>query len=87
MHVIRIVGGGCGSAKPPPPSIKPKLLLFAKGTKKDATKESAQGIVIDGVLSIAAADVPSKVVKRLEDSGAPRHFCNDISLLWHVKSA
>lgn len=85
MHVIGVFGGGSGSAKPPPPTIKPKLQLFAKGTKKDVTKESAHGMVIDGILSIAAADVPSKVVKRLGGSGASCHNCSDISLLWHVR--
>ena len=46
-------GGSGGVAKPPVPAIKPKMLSFAKGTKKENAKEVAEGMVVEEVLSIA----------------------------------
>ena len=77
------VSGSGGAAKPPVPSIKPKLLSFAKGTKKENAKNGAEGMVIEEVLSNSLA--ASKNVEWLGDSGASRHVCIDLSLMWNVK--
>ena len=45
--------GSGGAAKPPVPAIKPKMLSFAKGTKRGNAKDSAEKMVIEEVLSNA----------------------------------
>ena len=44
--------GGSGSgtaAKPLFPAIKPKLLSFAQGTKKENAKDGAEGMVLEDI--------------------------------------
>ena len=53
--------GGSGSgraAKSTAPAIKPKLLSFAKSTKKENTKEGAEGMAVNEVPSVATANCP-----------------------------
>ena len=73
-----------GFGEPLVPALKPKVLSFAKGTKKDSTKESAEGMVVSEVLSVFI-DVPSENVEWLGDHSAHRHVCNYLSLLWDVR--
>ena len=75
--------GSGGEAKLPAPSIRPKL-SFSKGTKKEIVKEGAEGMVLEEVLSNSVGSDPLTDVEWLGDSGASRHVCNDMSLLWDV---
>ena len=77
--------GSGGAAKPPVPAIKPKMLSFAKGTKMENAKDGAEGMVIEEVLSNASVHDASDNVEWLGDSGASRHVCNDLGLMWEVK--
>ena len=76
--------GSGGSVKPLVPAIRPKL-SFAKSTKLDKAKEGAEGMVVEEVLPHAIVEGSTGDVEWLGDSGASRHVCNDMSLLWDVK--
>ena len=61
-----------------PQPLSPKRLSFAKGTKTENAKEFVEGMIVDEVFFVAAAD-------RLGDFGASRRVRNDLSLSWDVK--
>ena len=63
--------------------MKPRL-SFAKGTKKDQFK-NVEGMVAHEVLPDASFNEPEDEIEWLADSGAGRHVCNDLSLMWDVK--
>ena len=77
--------GSGGAAKPLVPAIKPKMLSFAKGTKRENAKDGAEGMVMEEVLSNASVYDASENVEWLGDSGASRHVCNDLRLMWDVE--
>ena len=66
-----------------PSAMKPRF-SFAKGTKKDQAK-NIEGMVAHEVLPDASFNVPKDEIEWLADSGANRHVCNDLSLMWDVK--
>ena len=66
-----------------PSAMKPRL-SFAKGTKKDQAK-NVEGMVAHEVLPETSCNEPEDEIEWLADSGAGRHVCNDLSLMWDVK--
>jgi len=77
-------GGSGGQGKPPPPPLKPKLLSFAPGTKKEKAKETAEGMMVEEV-QVGQEDAADFArVEWLGDSGASRHVCTNLSLMWDV---
>ena len=63
--------------------MKPRL-SFARGTKNDQSK-TVEGMVAHEVLPDASLNEPEDKIEWLADSGASRHVCNDLSLMWDVK--
>ena len=64
-------GSGSGSgglAKPLVPAIKSKMLIFAKGTKRENAKDGAEGMVMEEVLSDASVHDASENVGCVEST-------------------
>ena len=70
--------GGSGQPGKPPPPPRPKLLPLPK---KEQAREHA--CVVDEVLSASVAG-EMQSVEWLGDTGASRHVCNDLSVMWDV---
>lgn len=67
--------------KPPVPASRPRLLSFAKGTKKEGAQSGAEGAMFEELMSVAAFDAFVGLVEWLGDSDASSHVCNDLSLM------
>ena len=70
-----------------PPSARRPRLSFAKGTKMQSASESAmtiEGMVAHVVIPEESTNEPEDDIEWLADSGAGRHVCNDLSLMWDV---
>ena len=65
---------------------KPKKVEFARGTKKaSALKNANEGMTAE-IIDANTGDVSTyESDEWLADSGASRHICNDIRMLWNVR--
>ena len=89
--------GSSGTAEPPILAIRPKLNFTRtlqglckdftrtlQGLGKKIAKEGAEGMVLEEALPKSLGSNPLNYVEWLANSGASRHVCNDMSLLWDV---
>lgn len=78
-------GGGNGEQETPSPPTqpKPKLVSFAKGTKKEQAKAEGMMVQEDGTITPYVGGF-RRGVEWLADSGASRHVCNNLHLMWDV---
>ena len=70
-------------AKPATIQEKPRL-SFAKGTKFQCARQDVEGMVVAESLSCDSSVTMSENIEWLADSGAGRHICKDLTLMWNV---
>lgn len=68
-----------------PPSARRPRLSFAKGTKFDNARKTVEGMVAHVLPSETSLNAPGDCIEWLADSGAGRHVCTDLSLMWNVQ--
>ena len=63
----------------------PKKVTFAKGTKKETALKSAIFMTAE-IIDVDTSEVSEIVSSEwLADSGASRHICHDMRMLWNLR--